>query len=173
MSVRTFTGFQKEVENQLGKTIKSLRSDRGGDKWVKSIWIIKRRMGHCAITLSLTRHKTNVVSESEELNDCNIVRSMIRQTTLPKSLLGYMPLRPAARAFPQHAIAIAKRMSEAQRILDNFSAEQKFTYLRRPLRWDDCKDKKIDTDDNLADPFNKGLAFPKHSELTRKSIVAS
>ncbi|GJX43107.1 retrotransposon protein, putative, ty1-copia subclass [Tanacetum coccineum] len=31
----TFKVFQKEVENQLGKTIKSLRSDRGGDKILK------------------------------------------------------------------------------------------------------------------------------------------
>ncbi|GJW28294.1 hypothetical protein Tco_0045169 [Tanacetum coccineum] len=27
---------------------------------------------------------------------------------------------------------------------------------------------KVDTDDNLADPITKALAFPKHSELTRK-----
>ncbi|GJZ86409.1 retrotransposon protein, putative, ty1-copia subclass [Tanacetum coccineum] len=27
---------------------------------------------------------------------------------------------------------------------------------------------KVDTDDNLADPFTKALAFPKHSKLTRK-----
>ncbi|GJZ09891.1 retrotransposon protein, putative, ty1-copia subclass [Tanacetum coccineum] len=32
----TFKVFQKEVENQLGKTIKSLRSDRGGEYIVKS-----------------------------------------------------------------------------------------------------------------------------------------
>nr|GEZ28547.1 ribonuclease H-like domain-containing protein [Tanacetum cinerariifolium] len=32
---------------------------------------------------------------------------------------------------------------------------------------DDVKIEKIDTDDNLADPFTKALAFPKHSELTR------
>ncbi|GJR28665.1 retrotransposon protein, putative, ty1-copia subclass [Tanacetum coccineum] len=32
----------------------------------------------------------------------------------------------------------------------------------------DVKIEKIDTDDNLDDPFTKALAFPKHSELTRK-----
>ncbi|GJW12464.1 retrotransposon protein, putative, ty1-copia subclass [Tanacetum coccineum] len=31
----------------------------------------------------------------------------------------------------------------------------------------DVKIEKINTDDNLADPFTKALAFPKHSELTR------
>ncbi|GJS50742.1 retrotransposon protein, putative, ty1-copia subclass [Tanacetum coccineum] len=32
----------------------------------------------------------------------------------------------------------------------------------------DVRIEKVDTDDNLADPFTKALAFPKHSELTRK-----
>ncbi|GKF30660.1 retrotransposon protein, putative, ty1-copia subclass [Tanacetum coccineum] len=31
----------------------------------------------------------------------------------------------------------------------------------------DLKIEKVDTYDNLADPFTKALAFPKHSELTR------
>ncbi|GJX53575.1 hypothetical protein Tco_0281944 [Tanacetum coccineum] len=32
----------------------------------------------------------------------------------------------------------------------------------------DVRIEQIDTDDNLAGPFTKALAFPKHSELTRK-----
>ncbi|GJT15616.1 retrotransposon protein, putative, ty1-copia subclass [Tanacetum coccineum] len=36
----TFKVFQKEVENQLGKTIKSLRSDRGGEYMSHEFWII-------------------------------------------------------------------------------------------------------------------------------------
>ncbi|GJZ81528.1 hypothetical protein Tco_0646522 [Tanacetum coccineum] len=32
----------------------------------------------------------------------------------------------------------------------------------------DVRIEKVDTDDNLADPFTKALAFSKHSELTRK-----
>ncbi|GJY39535.1 GTP-binding protein OBGC, chloroplastic-like protein [Tanacetum coccineum] len=32
----------------------------------------------------------------------------------------------------------------------------------------DVRIEKVDTDDNLADPFTKALAFPKHSELTEK-----
>ncbi|GJY29672.1 retrotransposon protein, putative, ty1-copia subclass [Tanacetum coccineum] len=31
----------------------------------------------------------------------------------------------------------------------------------------DVKIEKVDTDDNLADPFIKALEFPKHSDLTR------
>nr|GEU83181.1 zinc finger, CCHC-type [Tanacetum cinerariifolium] len=43
----------------------------------------------------------------------------------------------------------------------------KVHYLRETIKLGDVKIEKIDTDDNLADPFTKALAFPKHSELTR------
>nr|GEY74369.1 hypothetical protein [Tanacetum cinerariifolium] len=43
----------------------------------------------------------------------------------------------------------------------------KVYYLRETIKLGDVKIEKIDTDDNLADPFTKALAFPKHSELTR------
>nr|GEW79968.1 hypothetical protein [Tanacetum cinerariifolium] len=43
----------------------------------------------------------------------------------------------------------------------------KVHYLRETIKLGDVKKEKIDTDDNLADPFTKALAFPKHSELTR------
>ncbi|GJY77980.1 hypothetical protein Tco_1389177 [Tanacetum coccineum] len=44
----------------------------------------------------------------------------------------------------------------------------KVQYLRETIEMDDVKIEKVDTDDNLADPFTKALAFPKHSELTKK-----
>nr|GEX86501.1 hypothetical protein [Tanacetum cinerariifolium] len=37
--------------------------------------------------------------------------------------------------------------------------------IKEPIS--DVKIEKVDTDDNLADPFTKALAFSKHSELTR------
>nr|GEY00451.1 hypothetical protein [Tanacetum cinerariifolium] len=43
----------------------------------------------------------------------------------------------------------------------------KVYYLRETIKLGDVKIEKIDTDDNLADPFTKVLAFPKHSELTK------
>nr|GFB70332.1 retrotransposon protein, putative, Ty1-copia subclass [Tanacetum cinerariifolium] len=43
----------------------------------------------------------------------------------------------------------------------------KVHYLRETIKLGDVKIEKIHTDDNLADPFTKALAFPKHSELTR------
>nr|GEU87497.1 hypothetical protein [Tanacetum cinerariifolium] len=43
----------------------------------------------------------------------------------------------------------------------------KVHYLRETIKLGDVKIEKIDTDENLADPFTKALAFLKHSELTR------
>nr|GEY53079.1 hypothetical protein [Tanacetum cinerariifolium] len=40
--------------------------------------------------------------------------------------------------------------------------------LRETIKIGDVKIEKVDTYDNLADPFTKALAFPKHSELTEK-----
>ncbi|GJS21521.1 retrotransposon protein, putative, ty1-copia subclass [Tanacetum coccineum] len=40
-------------------------------------------------------------------------------------------------------------------------------YLREVIEFGDIKLEKVHTDDNLADPFTKALAFPKHSEHTK------
>nr|GEU69992.1 retrotransposon protein, putative, Ty1-copia subclass [Tanacetum cinerariifolium] len=44
----------------------------------------------------------------------------------------------------------------------------KVYYLRETIEMGNVKIEKVDTDDNLADPFTKALTFPKHSELTKK-----
>ncbi|GJZ73978.1 retrotransposon protein, putative, ty1-copia subclass [Tanacetum coccineum] len=44
----------------------------------------------------------------------------------------------------------------------------KVHYLRETIEMGDARIEKVDTDDNLADPFTKALAFSKHSELTEK-----
>nr|GEZ57818.1 hypothetical protein [Tanacetum cinerariifolium] len=48
-------------------------------------------------------------------------------------------------------------------------------YLRETIEMGDVRIEKVNTDDNLAYPFTKALAFPKHSELTEKigMILAS
>nr|GEV12871.1 hypothetical protein [Tanacetum cinerariifolium] len=43
----------------------------------------------------------------------------------------------------------------------------KVHYLRETIKLGDVNIEKIHIDNNLADPFIKALAFPKHSELTR------
>nr|GEV79318.1 zinc finger, CCHC-type [Tanacetum cinerariifolium] len=43
----------------------------------------------------------------------------------------------------------------------------KVHYLREVIEYGDVKLEKVHTDDNLAGPFTKTLAFPKHSEHTK------
>ncbi|GJS80526.1 hypothetical protein Tco_0730407 [Tanacetum coccineum] len=43
----------------------------------------------------------------------------------------------------------------------------KVHYLRDVIEYGDIKREKVHTNDNLADPFTKALAFPKHSEHTK------
>ncbi|GJW01661.1 zinc finger, CCHC-type containing protein [Tanacetum coccineum] len=44
----------------------------------------------------------------------------------------------------------------------------KVHYLRKTIKMGDVRIEKVDTNENLADPFTKALGFPKHSELTKK-----
>nr|GFA33743.1 hypothetical protein [Tanacetum cinerariifolium] len=62
------------------------------------------------------------------------------------------------------AIAIANE-SEIKKGARHFRA--KVHYLREVIELGDIKLEKVHTDDNLADPFTKALAFPKHSEHTK------
>ncbi|GJT70190.1 retrotransposon protein, putative, ty1-copia subclass [Tanacetum coccineum] len=43
----------------------------------------------------------------------------------------------------------------------------KVHYIRETIEMGDVKIEKVDTKDNLADPFTKALPYPKHSELTK------
>ncbi|GKA97982.1 retrotransposon protein, putative, ty1-copia subclass [Tanacetum coccineum] len=85
----TFKVFQKEVENQLGNTIKSLRYDHGGE------YISKEFLDHLR-DHGIIAHKTppytpqhNGVSERRNRTLLDMVRSMMSQTTLPKSFWDY------------------------------------------------------------------------------------
>nr|GEY47153.1 hypothetical protein [Tanacetum cinerariifolium] len=60
------------------------------------------------------------------------------------------------------AIANESRITEGAR---HFRA--KVHYLREVIEFGDIKLEKVHTDDNLADPFTKSLAFSKHSEHTK------
>nr|GEW33486.1 retrotransposon protein, putative, Ty1-copia subclass [Tanacetum cinerariifolium] len=62
------------------------------------------------------------------------------------------------------AIAIANESGITKRAR-HFRA--RVHYLREVIEYGDIKLEKVHTDDNLADPFTKALAFPKHSEHTR------
>nr|GEW17341.1 hypothetical protein [Tanacetum cinerariifolium] len=85
----TFKVFQKEVENQLGKTIKSLRFDRGGE------YISQEFLDHLN-DHGIIAHRTppytpqhNGVSKRRNRTLLDMVRSMMSQTTLPNSFWVY------------------------------------------------------------------------------------
>ncbi|GKB06542.1 retrotransposon protein, putative, ty1-copia subclass [Tanacetum coccineum] len=85
----TFKIFQKEVENQLGKTIKSLRSDRRGEYMSQEFLDHLKYHGIIAHrTPPYTPHH-NGVSERRNRTLLDMVRSMISQTTLPNSFCDY------------------------------------------------------------------------------------
>nr|GEY12384.1 hypothetical protein [Tanacetum cinerariifolium] len=92
----TFKVFKNEVENQLGKTIKALRSDRGGEYISQEF---KDYLKACGIVQQLTPPYTpqhNRVSERRNRTLLDMVRSMMNLTTLPLSFLDYA-LEAAAR----------------------------------------------------------------------------
>nr|GFB64891.1 retrotransposon protein, putative, Ty1-copia subclass [Tanacetum cinerariifolium] len=92
----TFKVFKNEVENQLGKTIKALRSDRGGEYISQEF---KDYLKACGIVQQLTPPYTpqhNGVSERRNHTLLNMVRSMMSLTTLHLSFWDYA-LETAAR----------------------------------------------------------------------------
>nr|ADB85411.1 putative retrotransposon protein [Phyllostachys edulis] len=88
-SFEKFKEFQNEVQNQLGKTIKCLRSDRGGE-------YLRHEFGDhlnkCGIVPQLTPPGTpqwNGVSERRNRTLLDMVRSMMSQSDLPLQFWGY------------------------------------------------------------------------------------
>ncbi|GKF83930.1 retrotransposon protein, putative, ty1-copia subclass [Tanacetum coccineum] len=81
----TFKVFQKEVENQLGKTIKSLRSDREGEYMSQEFLDHLKDYGIIAHRTPPYTPQHNGVSERRNRTLLDMVRSKMSQTTLPKS----------------------------------------------------------------------------------------
>ncbi|GJW65580.1 retrotransposon protein, putative, ty1-copia subclass [Tanacetum coccineum] len=88
-SLETFKVFKNEVENQLGKTIKAIRSDRGGEYISQEFKDYLKANG---IVQQLTPPYTpqhNRVSERRNRTLLDMVRSMMNLTTLPLSFWDY------------------------------------------------------------------------------------
>ena len=84
-----FKEFKNEVENQLNKKIKVLRSDRGGEYLSTEFTSYLR---DCGIVSQLTPPGTpqwNGVSERRNRTLMDMVRSMMSAATLPASFWGY------------------------------------------------------------------------------------
>ncbi|GJT93226.1 retrotransposon protein, putative, ty1-copia subclass [Tanacetum coccineum] len=85
----TFKVFKNEVENQLGKTIKAIRSDRGGEYISQEFKDYLKANG---IVQQLTPPYTpqhNGVFERRNRTLLDMVRSMMNLTTLPLSFWDY------------------------------------------------------------------------------------
>ncbi|GKC24668.1 retrotransposon protein, putative, ty1-copia subclass, partial [Tanacetum coccineum] len=85
----TFKVFQKEVENQLSKTIKSLRSDREGEYTSQEFLDHLKERGIIVHHTPLHTPQHNGLFERRNKTLLDMVRSMMSQTTLPKSFWDY------------------------------------------------------------------------------------
>nr|GEY01038.1 hypothetical protein [Tanacetum cinerariifolium] len=85
----TFKVFQKEVENKLEKSIKSLRSDREGEYMSQEFLDHLKDHGIIAHRTPPYTQQHNGVSERRNRTLLGMVRSMMSQTTLPKSFWDY------------------------------------------------------------------------------------
>ncbi|GJR49488.1 retrotransposon protein, putative, ty1-copia subclass [Tanacetum coccineum] len=81
----TFKVFQKEVENQLGKTIKLLRSNRRGEYMSQEFLDHLKEHGIIVHRTPPYTLQHNGVSERRNRTLLDMVRSMMSKTTLPKS----------------------------------------------------------------------------------------
>ena len=81
-----FKEFRAKVENQLGKRIKAIRSDRGGK------YLLRDYLTQNGIVSQLTAPGTpqqNGVAERRNRTLLEMVRSMMSYSTLPISFWGY------------------------------------------------------------------------------------
>jgi len=86
---KKFKEFQNEVENQLDKKIKALRSDRGGEYLSNEF---DSHLKDCGILSQLSPPGTpqlNGVAERRNRTLLDMVRSMMSQTDLPDSFWGF------------------------------------------------------------------------------------
>ncbi|KAL4364246.1 hypothetical protein GQ457_04G019210 [Hibiscus cannabinus] len=89
-ALEKFKEFKNEVQNQHGKSIKALRSDRGGEYLSQDF---DELLKECGIVSQLTPPGTpqwNGVSERSNRALLDMVRSMMSHTDLPTSFWGYV-----------------------------------------------------------------------------------
>ena len=84
-----FKEFRAEVENKLGKTIKSLRSDRGGEYLDQEFEDFMVKYGIVSQLTAPSTPQQNGVAERRNRTLMEMVRSMISFSSLPNSFWGY------------------------------------------------------------------------------------
>ena len=84
-----FKEFRAKVKNQLGKRIKAIRSDRGGEYLLRDF---RNYLTQNWIVSQLTAPRTpqqNGVAERRNMTLLEMVKSMMSYLTLPISFYGY------------------------------------------------------------------------------------
>ena len=84
-----FKEFRNEVEKQTGKSIKTLRSDRGGEYLSGDFLAYLRENGILSQVTPPYTPQHNGVSERRNRTLLDMVRSMVSDSGLPISLWGY------------------------------------------------------------------------------------
>ena len=84
-----FKEFRTEVENQLGKRIKAIRSDRDGEYLLGDFKDYLTQNGIVSQWTALGTPQQNGVVESRNRTLLKMVRSMMSYSTLPVSFWGY------------------------------------------------------------------------------------
>ncbi|KZV20448.1 retrovirus-related Pol polyprotein from transposon TNT 1-94, partial [Dorcoceras hygrometricum] len=88
-SFERFKEFKAKVENQLGKSIKALRSDRGGEYLSAEFQDYLRENGILSQWTPPATPQLNGVAERRNRTFFDMVRSMMSFTELPTSFWGY------------------------------------------------------------------------------------
>ncbi|KAL4310633.1 hypothetical protein GQ457_01G017150 [Hibiscus cannabinus] len=139
-ALEKFKEFKNEVHNQHGKSIKALRSDRGGEYLSQDF---DELLKECGIVSQLTPPGTpqwNEVFERRNRTLLDMVRSMMSHTDLPTSFWGYaveataFTLNHEPKTY-QEAVASpnSEKWLEAMRSeMDSMSENQVWTLVEPP-----------------------------------------
>ncbi|KAK8539354.1 hypothetical protein V6N13_104402 [Hibiscus sabdariffa] len=88
-ALEMFKEFKNEVQNQHGKSIKALRSDRGGEYLSQDFDELLKECGIVSQLTPLGTPQWNEVFERRNRTLLDMVRSMMSHTNLPTSFWGY------------------------------------------------------------------------------------
>ena len=81
--------FKNEVQNQLGKSIKTLRSDRGGEYLSQDFDELLKECGNVSQLTPPSTPQWNGVSERRNQTLLDMVQSMMSHSDLPTSFWGH------------------------------------------------------------------------------------
>nr|GEX64176.1 retrotransposon protein, putative, Ty1-copia subclass [Tanacetum cinerariifolium] len=170
----TFKVFQKEVENQLGKTIKSLHSDHEGEYMSQEFLDHLKDHGIIAHRTPPYTSQHNGVSERINRTLLDMVRSMMSQTTLPKSfwdyaletvarILNMVPTKEVEKT-PYENSLINQEASGSLKDLEIIQEEDTHPSLDTSLNHDD-DDLEIDEPQSDIIPIRSKWLFKKKTDM--------